>query len=121
MTHWIRRSALVPALALLALASPALAQVNTTAPIPNGEITRLSTNSNSGTLSANSDYVELYTANYASGRLDIVGSFTGTVTLTCSVDNGTTYRAITMNGPAPSNAEDTDGAVTTGGQYAFNA
>lgn len=80
-------------------------------------VVRLSSTEVTQTFSADGDTALLAnTAFYASLRLDIDGSMTGTVTVSCSV-NGSTYDAIPLNGPSPAVTADTDGAVTVPGQY----
>jgi hypothetical protein len=93
-------------------------------PLPSNaqELIRLHSSEVVGLIDATDDEVVLDDASfYASLRVDINGAIAGgsTITVSCSVD-GTTYDDIPLSGPAPATTIDTDGAVTTEGQYTAN-
>jgi hypothetical protein len=87
-------------------------------------VVRLAALTSDGTFDGDGDTVTLETkGHYGTAVLDIAGAIGGgsTITFSCLGDfDGSTWSARPLNGPYPATTEDTDGAVTTTGQYSAN-
>jgi hypothetical protein len=87
-------------------------------------VVRLAALTSDGTFDGDGDTVTLDTkGHYGTAVLDIAGAIGGgsTITFSCLGDfDGSTWSARPLNGPYPATTEDTDGAVTTTGQYSAN-